>query len=238
MPRPTVHAHHHARLAVPPEAIRAAKAGAAGTATDFRSLLASSLSESRYNPHARNRRSSAAGAFQFTDRTWLDLVRRHGAALGRADLAAQITLRHGAPVVADPAAREAILALRSDTGLAAKLAARYSDENRQALHRSLGRPPSENEVRMAYLLGAHGAARLIKAAATAPDTPADALLPNAVRSNPGLFRHPHGAVKTAGEAVASLDAHFDKAMRAVRGIGATLVSETEPPPGIPTDDFA
>src|SRR5689334_8005406 len=112
MSKPITHHAHHARAALPQDAVRSAKAGAAGTGTDFKSLLASSLSESRYNPHARNPRSSAAGAFQFTERTWLDLVRRHGASVGRPDLASEITVKHGAPTVADPDKRKAILALR------------------------------------------------------------------------------------------------------------------------------
>ena len=68
----------------------AAKAAAAGTKTDFKSLLASSLSESRHDPTARNKRSTAAGAFQFTERTWLSLVQRHGAGDTRIVVAGQI----------------------------------------------------------------------------------------------------------------------------------------------------
>ncbi|HZS85391.1 MAG TPA: hypothetical protein VFA50_21160 [Stellaceae bacterium] len=234
MAKPIVHAHT-ARTPLPQEAIRSAKAAAAGTKTDFRSLLASSLSESRHNPHARNTRSSAAGAYQFTERTWLDLMRRHGAALGEGEAAARITVENGKPVVADPAARQAILDLRSDTRLAAKMAALYSDENRAALGRSLGHRPSENEVRMAYLLGAHGATKLIKAAAETPDMPADRLVPSAVRSNPGLFRSADGTVKTASEAVASLSRHFDRALHQVKSAIGTQVSDAAPL-GIPSEE--
>src|SRR5438105_9463833 len=104
-----------ARPALPVEAVRSAKAAAAGTKTDFRSLLASSLAESRHDPAAHNSRSSAAGAFQFTERTWLSLVQRHGAALGQGEAAAKITVQDGKPSIADPADRAAILALRSDS---------------------------------------------------------------------------------------------------------------------------
>jgi hypothetical protein len=215
--------------------VTVAKAAAAGTKTDFRSLLASSLSESRHNPHAKNPRSSAAGAFQFTERTWLDLVRRHGAALGHAKEAAKVTVSaKGAPTVADPAERKAILALRSDTRFAGALAARYSDENRTALTRSLGRKVSENEVRMAYLLGAGGAARVLKAAKERPGVTVDKLIPSAVHSNPSLFVNPGGGVKTAKEAVAALERRFDAASRHV---ARTKLSAADPAQiGIPTDD--
>ena len=79
--------HHHAHAAspvpLPADEVRLAKEASAGTGTDFRALLASSLQESHYQSTARNARSSAAGAYQFTERTWLDLMRRHGPELGR-----------------------------------------------------------------------------------------------------------------------------------------------------------
>src|SRR6266851_8494283 len=149
--------NHAAPAPLPIETIRAAREAGAGTKTDFKSLLASSLSESRHDPLAHNRRSSATGAFQFTERTWLDLMRRYGASLGQGDAAAKITVTGGKPGVADSADRAAILALRGDSKFAGALAARYSDENRAALAKNLGRKVSENEVRIAYLLGATGA---------------------------------------------------------------------------------
>src|SRR5258708_32293589 len=165
------------RVALPEDAVRVAKASAAGTKTDFKSLLASSLSESRHDPRAQNKRSSATGAFQFTERTWLDLVRRYGGSLGQGDAAAKITVTNGKPSVADPADRGAILALRSDSKFAGALAARYSDENRTALSKNLGRKVSENEVRIAYLLGATGAGRLLRAAQTQPGIAVDKIVP-------------------------------------------------------------
>jgi hypothetical protein len=207
------------------ELVRSAKAASSGTSTDFRSLLASSLSESNHNAQARNKRSSATGAYQFTERTWLDLVRRHGAELGVGDAAAKITVKNGAPSVANPADRTAILALRSDSNLAGSLAARYFDENRTALGKSLGRKPSENEVRMAFLLGASGASHLLKAAQSEPGVAVDKIVPGAVRANPSLFRNPGGAVKTASEAVVSLDQHFTAALhRASTAAGSQLSS--------------
>lgn len=217
--------HHHAaaQAPVPAEAVRLAKGAAAGTRTDFRALLASSLQESHYDAAAHNKRSSAAGAYQFTDRTWLDLVHRHGAELGHADAAAQVTEKNGAPNVANPETRRQILALRSDTKLAGGLAARYFDENRAHLAKTLGTQPTENEVSMAYLLGAKGATRLIKAAQATPSLSASHVVPSAVRHNPGLFRNHDGSVKTAGQAFASLNSHFDAAAKRVNsGIGTDV----------------
>ena len=212
------HPHRHApRLQFPADTVRDAKQATAGTKTDFRSLLASSLQESHLDATAKNKHSSATGAYQFTERTWLDLMRRHGAELGQADAADQITVKDGAPFVADAETRENILALRSDSGLAGAMAARYFEENRAALAHNLGRKPSDNEVRMAYFLGAHGATRLIKAAQNEPDLGADKVVASAVKHNPGLFHNQDGSVRTAREAVASLNHHFDAAMAKVKG---------------------
>jgi hypothetical protein len=213
---------------------RAAREAAAGTKTDFKTLLASSMSESRHDPQAHNKRSTATGAFQFTERTWLDLVRRYGSSLGQSDAAAKITVTNGKPTVSDPADRTAVLALRSDSTLAGSLAARYSDENRTALSKNLGRKVNENEVRMAYLLGATGAGRLLRAAKDHPDLGVDKIVPAAVRSNPSLFRQPNGTAKTAGEAVASLARHFDGEMTRVRS-AVTRLSSAEPAI-VPVDD--
>jgi hypothetical protein len=227
--------HHAAAAQLPVGVERAARNAASGTKTDFKSLLASSLSESRHDPLAHNKRSSATGAYQFTERTWLDLVRRYGATLGQGDAAAKVTVKDGKPGVADPADRASILALRSDSTLAGALAARYSDENRTALGKSLGRKVNENEVRIAYLLGATGASRLLRAAHDHPGLGADKVVPAAVRSNPGLFHQANGAVKTAGEAVASLVRHFDGEMRQVKAAVGTRVSSAQPAI-VPVDD--
>jgi hypothetical protein len=222
---------------IPADEVRLAKAASAGTGTDFRSLLASSLLESHHDAAARNTRSSATGAYQFTERTWLDLMRRHGAELGQAKLASQVTVKNGAPTVADPQTRSQILALRTDTGLAGAFAARYFAENRTSLAHSLGRQPSANEVQMAYLLGATGASRLIKAAANHPGIGADKIVPSAVRHNPRLFGAHGGKIKTASEAVASLNRHFDAGRKSVNGAIGTNVSMLLPTDQ-PVDDEA
>jgi hypothetical protein len=230
-------AHHAAPVPLPADEVRLAKEAAAGTGTDFRALLASSLQESHYAPTARNSRSSAAGAYQFTERTWLDLMRRHGGELGQANLAAQISVKNGAPHVTDPGTRASILGLRSDTGLAGAMAAHYFEENRASLAHSLGRKPNADEVQMAYLLGPSGASRLINAAASHPGIAADKIVPAAVRHNPGLFREHGGKVKTAQEAVASLGRHFEAGRKSVEGAIGAHVSMLLPT-DTPVDDEA
>lgn len=171
----------------------------------FSAILAQATQESGLDPSARNRTSSAAGPFQILDRTWLGLFRRYGAAYGLGDLASAIHSRNGVPVVKDAATRQKILDLRHDVDLSAGMAARYLAEGRQRLERSLKRPVTETESRIAYVMGAGGAARLIRAAESNPRTSAADLLPSAAKSNHGLFYdRESGRALTAAETVARL----------------------------------
>ncbi|ALG74345.1 hypothetical protein VY88_20270 [Azospirillum thiophilum] len=171
----------------------------------FTAILAQATQESGLNSAAKNSRSSAAGPFQFLESTWLDLFRRHGAAYGQGDLASQIQVRGGVSSVKDPELRRRILELRHDVDLSAGMAARYLAEGREALEKRLGRPTSESESRMAYVLGSGGAAKLIRAAESTPGAVAADLLPSAAKSNHNLFHdRSTGRALTAAETVGRL----------------------------------
>lgn len=171
----------------------------------FTAILAQATQESGLDPGARNSRSSAAGPFQFLESTWLDLFRRHGAAYGQGELASHIQVRNGVSSVKDPAIRRQILELRHDVDLSAGMAARYLAEGREALEKRLGRPASESESRMAYVLGSGGAAKLIRAAESSPGAVAADLLPSAAKANHNLFHdRSTGRALTAAETVGRL----------------------------------
>lgn len=166
------------------EAIRTV-AGLSGHS--FSTLLAQATQESGLNPKAKNPKSSAVGPFQFVERTWLDMIRRHGAAYGLGDMAREITVQNGVPTVKDPALRKQILALREDPHVSAGMAARHLAEGREALQKRLGRPVTETESRIAYVMGVAGATKLIKTAEKNPDALARDLLPAAAKANKPLF---------------------------------------------------
>ncbi|CAO3427082.1 lytic transglycosylase domain-containing protein [Azospirillum doebereinerae] len=171
----------------------------------FTAILAQATQESGLNAAAKNSNSSAAGPFQFLESTWLDLFRRHGAAYGQGELASQIQSKGGVSSVKDPAARQKILDLRHDVDLSAGMAARYLSEGRERLEKRLGRPASESESRIAYVMGVGGAAKLIRAAESAPQTVAAELLPSAAKANHNLFHdRASGRALGAGETVARL----------------------------------
>jgi hypothetical protein len=167
----------------------------------FAALLSQAQQESGLDVKARNRKSTATGPFQFIERTWLDLVRRHGSAFGLGDTADKITVAKGVPTVRDPALRKQILALREDPNISAGMAARYLGEGKERLGKMLGRPASTIEGRIAYIMGPSGAARLISASEKTPGTAARDVLPSAAAANRNLFHDKRGHALSALEVV-------------------------------------
>ncbi|MEZ5996166.1 MAG: transglycosylase SLT domain-containing protein [Hyphomonadaceae bacterium] len=174
------------------DAVRAAiRRAADATGVDFSLLVETARRESALNPNARAGTSSATGLFQFIDSTWLDMVRRHGAAHGLASQSA--ALRTGA----DTATRRNILALRGDPELSARMAGELARENAATLQARLGRAPNAGELYAAHVMGPNGALQLIDAAARgAPDAPA--LFPREAAANRGLF-YANGRARSAQE---------------------------------------
>jgi hypothetical protein len=105
--------------------------------------------ESNGRNDAANPRSTALGPFQFIKSTFLDVMRRHFPAdvarLSEAD----------------------ILALRTDRGFARRAAAAFSRDNLDYLV-DKGLQPTFGHLRLAFLLGPSGAARVMQAAAATP----------------------------------------------------------------------
>lgn len=125
------------------------------------------MAESGGRLNAKNPRSTALGPFQFITSTWLSVTRNH--------LAEDI---EGLNV-------QQILALRTDRDLARKAAAAYTREN--AVHLAGdGIATTYGNLRLAFLLGPGGAARVLQAK---PDTPLVSLLgPKVIRANPFMAR--------------------------------------------------
>ncbi|MBS0386384.1 MAG: lytic transglycosylase domain-containing protein [Proteobacteria bacterium] len=151
------------------------------TGVNFDLLVQTARRESALNASARAGTSTATGLFQFIDSTWLDMVRRHGAAHGLGQYA-QALQRGGV----DAATRADILALRTDPELSACMAGELARENASALASQLGRAPSAGELYAAHVLGAGGAVRLIQAAQQGVEN-ASALFPREAAANRGIF---------------------------------------------------
>lgn len=200
------------------DATRSAVAGAAArVGTPFTTLMSLAAAESGFRAEARNPRSSAAGAFQFTESTWLEMVRRHGAAAGRPDLAMHIRADGSGRWAVDPAHRAAVMDARADFGLASQMAARYCEENRARLGEALGRPATEEEVRLAYFLGARGARRLIEAAETKPDMSVAGLMPQVFARHRAMLSCKNRPM-TVAEALGTLQGQYAQQIAEARDL--------------------
>ena len=175
--------------------VQAAIARAAqATGVDFAYLLGEARLESRLNPNARAATSSAAGLYQFTSGTWLQMLDRHGAEHGLGWAGAAIA---GGRVI-DPAQRGAIMDLRFDPDAAALMAGELANDNRQTLTGVLGRAPDAGELYLAHFLGAGGASQFLTALAADPGQSASSLFPAAASANRGIFYDAAGAPRSLG----------------------------------------
>ncbi|KAF0124235.1 MAG: hypothetical protein FD152_3073, partial [Xanthobacteraceae bacterium] len=168
--------------------VSAIQAAAQKTGTGFDYLLRTARRESSLQPTAQAPTSSARGLYQFIDSTWLTMVREEGRNLGLGRFAEQIGRdASGRPTVADPAARQQILALRDDPAVSALMAGAFTNRNAAELRSATGRDPTEGELYMAHFLGSGGAARLINANQSNPQATAARLFPDAAGANRRIF---------------------------------------------------
>jgi hypothetical protein len=186
LPKPP--SEHPTSASIDPAVLQGIRQASRSTNVDFGYLMAQAAQESSFQADAKATTSSATGLFQFIDSTWLDTMRQHGAQHGLGQLAQQITTDGaGRPVVADPAARERILALRKDPGVSAAMAAELAKSNKAEVERALGRPAHSTDLYLAHFLGASGATELLKAVQQNGATPAASLLPEAAAANRAVF---------------------------------------------------
>ena len=192
-------------ISAPAQIAAALQNASAQTGADFNYLLNTAMRESSLNCSAKSSTSSACGLFQFTEQTWLSTMKKDGASLGLGQYADRITQdARGRYVVADPAARREILALRDDPQVSALMAGAYTTDSKDRLESNLGRSVSSGELYVAHFLGAGGATKLISAAEDTPNARADLLFPQAAAANRSIFYTSSGTPKTVGEVYQNL----------------------------------
>lgn len=215
--------------AVDPTIVRQIRQASRASSADFGLLMAQAAQESGFRPDAKAATGSGTGLFQFIDSTWLDMMHRYGAKYGQGQLAQQIsTDAAGKPIVADPATRQRILALRSDPALSASLAGEYAKQNQHEVEHALGRPVGKADLYMAHFLGAGGATTFLKALAAKGSTPAAQLLPDAAASNPGVFfDSATGRAKSVAEIYRTLGGRIEQNANAFASLGDDAPAATE-----------
>jgi Transglycosylase SLT domain len=187
--------------------IRAAIAQAAGrTGVDFGYLYNQARIESSLDPHAKARTSSAAGLFQFTKQTWLQVVQAHGSDHGAAWAAEAIGGGRAGLTVADPKLRIAIDNLRYDPEFASAMAAEFAADNRGHLEAGVGHDVEPVDLYLAHFLGSAGAVDFLSAHDDDPNAAAAPLFPAAAAANRAIFYTAAGAPRSLGEIRASFAA--------------------------------
>ncbi|WP_448662873.1 lytic transglycosylase domain-containing protein [Sphingomonas sp. CJ20] len=190
------------------------------TGIDFNYLLGQAQVESGLRADARAGTSSATGLYQFIDQSWLGVVRDHGAehGLGWAADSIQRTAS-GKYVVSDPAARRAILELRSDPETAAIMAAEHAADNKVALESRLGRPTTGTDLYMAHFLGRGGAEKFLSAMDRDPGQSGAAMFPAAAHANRSVFYAANGQPRSLGEIYSRLSGKLDDGAASAGGTG-------------------
>lgn len=136
-------------------------------------LAAFAYKESKFSRSAQSQKSSAGGLFQFTDRTWRSMLKRHGD-------------KHGLSLRAskyDPVA---------NTLMAAELLA----FNENYLRGILKREPTIGELYLAHLLGEGAVKTLLLSKGTRK---AANVLPRAARNNKPIFYTDKGKARTINQ---------------------------------------
>jgi hypothetical protein len=158
------------------------------TGASFSYLMAQAAKESGFASDAKSRHSSAAGLFQFTRQTWLEMIKEHGAEHGLDRFAKAITRSSsGEYTIADPAMRKEVLDLRRDPQISSLMAGEYAKDNEAYLEKRLGRQVGDTDLYMAHFLGPAGAVKLLKARERDAQVPAADILPKSAKANPTIF---------------------------------------------------
>ena len=195
---------------IPAKVANAIQVAARASGVDPYLLTAIAWRESRFRSNARNSQSSAKGLLQFTSETWLQVVRAYGSQHNVGGYAAAIQRdESGALVVSGKGMRAAILRLRNDPVLSAKLAAQNMSQQVTAMQGQLGRSVAPADLYLLHVLGPTGAERFLTAVAQRPSVSSVKVASYDVIRNAGLLARdgrPMTVANTYAAAGAMLDA--------------------------------
>ncbi len=184
----------------------------ASTGVDFKYLYHQARIESGFNANAHATTSSASGLYQFTNQTWLGVMKQHGAEHGLSWAANAITRdANGHYSVSDETTKQEVLALRQSPETSAAMAGEYASDNRDILQAKLGRATNSTDLYMAHFLGPAGATRFLKAKDADPDRAAASVMPAAARANKWVFYDKAGNPRSLADVYQRFAARFDQA---------------------------
>lgn len=189
---------------------KAIRAAAQATGVGFDYLVSTATRESSLNPSARAATSSASGLFQFTDSTWLHVMKDHGGSYGFQREAEAIRGTANGLAVDDPSMRQHIMGLRMDPDVNALMAGAFTKDNNNYLAETLSRQPTQGELYIAHFLGPKGAGDFIRQTMKTPIAAAADYFPRAASANRSIF-YEDGRKRTLGEVYGALVASHQNA---------------------------
>lgn len=185
---------------LPARITQAIKNAAARTGVDFSYLMKKASQESGFDPNAKASSSSATGLFQFTNQTWLQMIKQHGADYGLGAYADNIQIDgSGSAHVNNPVLKQAILDLRKDPQISAEMAGELDKTNLVALQDNVGGKIGATDLYMAHFLGAGGASDFLNAMKSNPNAKAAEVLPDAAAANPSVFYASNGQPRSLSQ---------------------------------------
>ena len=203
-----------ARLDISSEVLAAIQLGHMRTGVAFSYLAELASVESRFDPTTRSASSSATGLYQFTEDTWLQVLRAHGEKYGLADYVAQIEYvpngsGGGRLVVGDPEWRQRLLDLRYSARISALMAAEFANDNERKLVSALNREVNSTDLYFAHFLGVADAIAFLSLLQVMPYQIAGKLFPVAASANGAIFHPPGEKARTVAEVYELFERKFD-----------------------------
>lgn len=151
--------------------VNAIKAASIKTGVSFTYLMEKAAAESNFNPTVKAKTSSATGLFQFIESTWMDMVNKHGDKIG----------------IDTDQSRQDLLNLRKDPEIASIMAAKFADDNKSYLEKTIGGDIGNTELYFAHFMGAGGASAFLDQLKKNPLSVGADLFPKEARANKNVF---------------------------------------------------
>ena len=130
---------------LPAQIALALSIASSSTGADYHYLVNTARTESSFQADAKAPTSSAEGLFQFIEETWIRTIKDLGAPYGLGKYADMITKTPAGRYNVDTSEhRAAILKLRKDPMVSAKMAAAYARQNEDFVRNAIGRTPTSD----------------------------------------------------------------------------------------------
>lgn len=208
---------------MPQRIVNAIRVAANQTGVDFSYLMQKASQESSFDPNAKASSSSATGLYQFTQQTWLQMVKNYGGKYNLGTYADHISMdSNGVAHVSDPSWKQAILNLRKDPTASAEMAGELDVQNQIALKNNVGGKIGGTELYLAHFLGAGGASDFLNEMHDDPKQVAADVLPDAAAANPSVFYAKDGTPRTLQQIYQHFAQKFNGAS------GTTMVASASP----------